>query len=151
MAVKTEVQSSVLPALETITRNEVKSAVNGQIAKGLGESMKQTLPNEIERLLLRPDVSNHVARTFSTAVTPILERHQRSHFKDLNTRICARIISDASRYIARNAHRDLESQKGDYHLAKRCATRTRERYTRLGTICQVPARTNQVHGHELST
>jgi hypothetical protein len=35
----------------------------------------KALPNEIERLLLRPDVSSHVARTFSSAVTPIIERH----------------------------------------------------------------------------
>ena len=98
MAVKAEVQNSVLPSLENITKTEVKAALNGQIAKGLGDSMNQvcpsfryyfffyffdsdeptcvqTLPNEIERLLLRPDVSNHVARTFSSAVTPIIERH----------------------------------------------------------------------------
>ena len=95
MAVKAEVQNSVLPSLENITKNEVKAVLNGQIAKGLGDSMShvcclfevcaphniddlvifQALPNEIERLLLRPDVSNHVARTFSSAITPIIERH----------------------------------------------------------------------------
>lgn len=41
MAVKAEVQNSVLPSLENITKNEVKSALNNQVAKGLGESMKQ--------------------------------------------------------------------------------------------------------------
>jgi len=94
MAVKAEVQNSVLPSLESITKTEVKIALNGQIAKGLGDSMNQVfllgfylvcdvdklvcvkaLPNEIEKLLLRPDVSSHVARTFSAAVTPIIERH----------------------------------------------------------------------------
>jgi hypothetical protein len=96
MAVKAEVQNSVLPSLENITKTEVRGALNGQIAKGLGDSMnqvfllrgfrfvcgidklacvKQALPNEIEKLLLRPDVSSHVARTFSAAVTPIIERH----------------------------------------------------------------------------
>ena len=95
MAVKAEVQNSVLPSLENITKTEVRSALNGQIAKGLGDSMnqvifsvvsalfvvltswlvKKALPNEIEKLLLRPDVSSHVARTFSAAVTPIIERH----------------------------------------------------------------------------
>jgi hypothetical protein len=44
MAVKAEVQSSVLPALENITRNEIKAAVNGQITRGLSESMKQARP-----------------------------------------------------------------------------------------------------------
>ncbi|KAI0256476.1 hypothetical protein BJV78DRAFT_1164626 [Lactifluus subvellereus] len=75
MAVKAEVQNSVLPSLENITKNEVKAVLNSQIAKGLGDSMSLALPSEIERLLLRPDVSNHVARTFSSAITPIIERH----------------------------------------------------------------------------
>jgi vacuolar-type H+-ATPase subunit E/Vma4 len=39
-AVKNEVTNSVLPSLEAITRNEIKNALNGQIAKGLGDSMK---------------------------------------------------------------------------------------------------------------
>ena len=41
MAVKAEVQNSVLPSLENITKNEVKFALNNQVAKGLGDSMKQ--------------------------------------------------------------------------------------------------------------
>ncbi|KZT56715.1 hypothetical protein CALCODRAFT_517943 [Calocera cornea HHB12733] len=74
-AVKQEVQSTVLPALEAIAKSEIRNSVNGQIAKGLGESMRTTLPNEIEKLLLRPDVSNHIARTFSSAVTPLVEKN----------------------------------------------------------------------------
>ncbi|TFY75795.1 hypothetical protein EWM64_g8217 [Hericium alpestre] len=75
MAVKTEVQTSVLPALENITKNEMKAALSGQIAKGLGDTMNKALPSEIERMLIRPDMSNHIARTFSSAITPIIERH----------------------------------------------------------------------------
>jgi len=41
MAVKAEVLNSVLPSLENITKTEVKAALNGQIAKGLGDSMNQ--------------------------------------------------------------------------------------------------------------
>lgn len=41
MAVKAEVQNSVLPALENITKSEVKAVLVGQIAKGLGDSMNQ--------------------------------------------------------------------------------------------------------------
>ena len=41
MAVKSEVQNSVLPALENITKAEVKAALNNQISKGLSDSMKQ--------------------------------------------------------------------------------------------------------------
>jgi hypothetical protein len=36
-AVKTEVQQSVLPSLETITRAEVKAVINEQVANGLIE------------------------------------------------------------------------------------------------------------------
>lgn len=35
MAVKSEVQNSVLPALENITKSEVKAALNDQVGRGL--------------------------------------------------------------------------------------------------------------------
>lgn len=41
MAVKTEVQNSVLPSLETITKNEVKAALGAQIARGVTDSIKE--------------------------------------------------------------------------------------------------------------
>ena len=44
MAVKSEVLNSVLPALENITKTEVKAALNNQISKGLTDSMKQVSP-----------------------------------------------------------------------------------------------------------
>lgn len=40
-AVKGEVQNSVLPSLENITKTEVKLALNNHVTKGLGESIKQ--------------------------------------------------------------------------------------------------------------
>lgn len=40
-AVRGEVQNSVLPSLENITKSEVKNAITYQITKGLGDSMKQ--------------------------------------------------------------------------------------------------------------
>lgn len=39
-AVKGEVQNSVLPSLENITKNEVKSAINNQMTRGLGDSVR---------------------------------------------------------------------------------------------------------------
>lgn len=45
-AVKNVIQNSVLPALETVTRSEVKAALNTQIAKGLSDSMKQVRSKE---------------------------------------------------------------------------------------------------------
>lgn len=43
MAVKTEVQNSVLPSLETITKNEVKAALGNQISRGVTDSIKQVM------------------------------------------------------------------------------------------------------------
>ena len=40
MAVKSEVQNSVLPSLENITKQEVKAALSNQIAKGVTDAMK---------------------------------------------------------------------------------------------------------------
>ena len=39
-AVKGEVQNSVLPSLENITKQEVKAALSTQIAKGVSDAMK---------------------------------------------------------------------------------------------------------------
>ena len=39
MAVKSEVQNSVLPSLENITKQEVKAALSNQIAKGVSDAM----------------------------------------------------------------------------------------------------------------
>jgi hypothetical protein len=39
MAVKNEVQNSVLPSLESITKNEVKAALNDQLGKGLVDNV----------------------------------------------------------------------------------------------------------------
>lgn len=122
MAVKAEVQGSVLPALENITKTEVKAALNNQISKGLADSMKQVgthlfksapslnpsqnLPNEIERLLLRPDVSNHIARTFSGAVTPIVEKH----VKDAITKTLIPTYSQQSSQMHQELSREIHGE-----------------------------------------
>ncbi|KAL0947371.1 hypothetical protein HGRIS_013487 [Hohenbuehelia grisea] len=74
MAVKSEVQNSVLPSLENITKTEVKSALNEQIGRGMTNFIGESLPVEIEKLLLRPDISGHFAHLLSTNLTPLLER-----------------------------------------------------------------------------
>ncbi|KAI9569057.1 hypothetical protein HD554DRAFT_2255678 [Boletus coccyginus] len=75
MAVKAEVQNSVLPALEHITRSEVRSALNEHVGRGLTEYIQNNLPVEIEKLLLRPDISNHFASILSTNLNPLIERY----------------------------------------------------------------------------
>ena len=74
-------QRTVLPALETMTRNEVKAALGSQIAMGVNESINKSLPVEMEKLLLRPDVSNHMTRTFTAAVTPLIEKNVRDQIQ----------------------------------------------------------------------
>jgi len=75
MAVKAEVQNSVLPALESITRVEVRSALNEHVGGGLAGYIQQSLPTEIEKLLLRPDISNHFANMLSSNLNPLIERY----------------------------------------------------------------------------
>ncbi|KAJ7093204.1 hypothetical protein C8R44DRAFT_815841 [Mycena epipterygia] len=75
MAVKSEVQNSVLPALENITKNEVKAALNDQVSAGFVEFISQSLPVEIEKLLLRPDISAHFAQMLSSNLAPLIDRH----------------------------------------------------------------------------
>lgn len=122
MAVKAEVQSSVLPALENITKTEVKAALNNQISKGLADSMKQVglqpvlmtssssysqaLPTEIERLLMRPDVSSHIARTFSGAVTPVIEKH----VKDAISKTLIPAYSQQSAAMHQELSREMHSE-----------------------------------------
>lgn len=78
---KGEMQRTILPALENMTRNEVKTALGSQIAKGISESINKSLPAEIEKLLLRPDVSAHMSRTFTAAVTPLIEKNVRDQIQ----------------------------------------------------------------------
>ncbi|KAL4065366.1 hypothetical protein J3A83DRAFT_4375900 [Scleroderma citrinum] len=75
MAVKAEVQNSVLPALEHITRTEVRAALNEHVGRGLTEYIQNNLPIEMEKLLLRPDVSSHFASILSTNLNPLIERY----------------------------------------------------------------------------
>ncbi|TRM62731.1 hypothetical protein BD626DRAFT_498259 [Schizophyllum amplum] len=75
IAVKSEVQNSVLPALENITRNEVKAALNERVGRGMVEFMSQSLPGEIEKMITRPDMAQHFSNIISSALVPAIERH----------------------------------------------------------------------------
>lgn len=39
-AIKSEVQNTVLPALEVITKNEIKAALGNQVSKGIADTLK---------------------------------------------------------------------------------------------------------------
>ncbi|TFK54827.1 hypothetical protein OE88DRAFT_1622996 [Heliocybe sulcata] len=113
MAVKNEVLNSVLPSLENITKNEVKSLVNGQIAKGVADAVKQSLPNEIERMLMRPDVSTHFARNFSTTVTPIIERQIKDTVSKTLIPAYSQQTSSVHQEISREMHAEISSLRKD--------------------------------------
>ncbi|CAA7267926.1 unnamed protein product [Cyclocybe aegerita] len=74
MAVKTEIQNSVLPALETMTKTELKTAFNEQVATTLADLVSRQLPPELEKSLLRSSISNHYAGLLSSNLAPAIER-----------------------------------------------------------------------------
>jgi signal recognition particle GTPase len=105
-AIKSEVQNTVLPALEAITKNEIKAALGNQVAKGIADSLKSALPGELERLLLRSDISAHIARTFTTNVTPLVERQIKESF----TKTLIPAFQQASQAMQVDLARDVSSE-----------------------------------------
>ncbi|KAG8820860.1 hypothetical protein FRC17_010001 [Serendipita sp. 399] len=106
-----KVEDGIQSKLSTVIGKEfkdqqVRQALDMQIVRGIGESMNQTLPNEIERLLLRPDVSNHVARTFSSAVTPLIERH----VKDSITRTLIPAYQESTTEMYDHLYREINEE-----------------------------------------
>ncbi|KAF5373132.1 hypothetical protein D9758_001691 [Tetrapyrgos nigripes] len=106
VAVKAEVQNSVLPALENITKNEVKAALNDQVGRGLVDYISQSLPGEIEKLLMRPDISSHFSHLLSANLTPLIERH----VKDAIQKTLIPVYSQQSSAMHQDLIRDLRSE-----------------------------------------
>ncbi|TFY60695.1 hypothetical protein EVJ58_g4976 [Rhodofomes roseus] len=126
MAVKNEVQNSVLPSLENITKNEVKAALGNQISKGLSESFKQNLPTEIERMLLRPEISSQIARNVSNAVSPVIERQ----VKETVTKNLIQVYQQQSNMmhqeLSREIHNEIMGLKQDVKGWQEAAFRSQE-------------------------
>ncbi|KAJ7582598.1 hypothetical protein C8J56DRAFT_955205 [Mycena floridula] len=80
MAVKSEVQNSVLPALENITKAEVKAALSEQLGRVMTQVIGDALPVEMEKLLMRPDISPHLSRVLSASLSPTIERYVKDTF-----------------------------------------------------------------------
>ncbi|KAH9842849.1 uncharacterized protein C8Q71DRAFT_224221 [Rhodofomes roseus] len=126
MAVKNEVQNSVLPSLENITKTEVKAALGNQISKGLSESFKQNLPTEIERMLLRPEISSQIARNVSNAVSPVIERQ----VKETVTKNLIQVYQQQSNMmhqeLSREIHNEIMGLKQDVKGWQEAAFRSQE-------------------------
>jgi hypothetical protein len=73
MAVKNEVQLSVLPSLEAIVKNEIKNTLADHVGRGMADYIGHNLPTEIERVFRRPDTSKHLSQLLSSSFTPIIE------------------------------------------------------------------------------
>lgn len=136
MAVKSEVQTSVLPSLENITRNEVRAALHEQVELGLLDNITkvclilalvvcllkplfaQGLPVEMEKLLLRPNISGHFANILTSALTPMIERH----IKEILTTSFFQFHSQQSASMHQELMRELrgeistiKSELGNWH------------------------------------
>lgn len=66
----------------------------------------QTLPLEIEKLILRPDVATHVARTFSSSVSPTIERH----VKEAITKTLIPAYSQQSVNLHQELHQEMRAE-----------------------------------------
>ncbi|ESK88309.1 wd40 repeat-containing nuclear protein [Moniliophthora roreri MCA 2997] len=106
MAVKNEVQNSVLPSLENITKNEVRAALNDQVGTGLVDYIGQSLPMEIEKLLLRPDVSAHFSHLLSNNLTTLIDRH----IKDAVSKNLLPLYSQQSSAMHQEFMRELRNE-----------------------------------------
>ena len=69
------------------------------------------MPVEIERLLLRPDVSSHVARTFSSAVTPVIEKHVKDAITNTLIPAYTQISSSMHQELSREIHSEILNLK----------------------------------------
>ena len=69
------------------------------------------MPVEIERLLLRPDVSSHVARTFSSAVTPVIEKHVKDAITNTLIPAYTQISSSMHQELSREIHGEILNLK----------------------------------------
>ncbi|KAK7049242.1 hypothetical protein VNI00_005843 [Paramarasmius palmivorus] len=106
MAVKSEVQNSVLPSLENITKNEVRSALDDQVGSGLVDYIGRSLPVEIEKLLLRPDVSSHFSHLLSNNLSTLIDRH----IKDAVSKNILAAYSQQSSALHQEFMRELRSE-----------------------------------------
>lgn len=141
-AVRSEVQNSVLPSLENITKTEVKMAVNNHLSKGLSDSMSKvsTLPSLFLKHGLSAsaliDTGSRVGEdadqtrgcepdlTQSGQCCLALRGAQRQgcYHEDVDPRISSPIFGDASGSVPRNSVRDIQPQEGGDCMADGCTS-----------------------------
>ncbi|EAU88362.2 hypothetical protein CC1G_05128 [Coprinopsis cinerea okayama7 len=126
MAVKSEVQNSVLPSLENITKNEVKTALNEQVGRGLVDVINQSLPIEIEKLFTRPDISNHFAHVISANLTPLIERQVKDAVVKAFVPVFSQQASSLHQELIREVRGEINGLKSELNAWKNDALRGHE-------------------------
>ncbi|KAF9072939.1 hypothetical protein BDP27DRAFT_1360693 [Rhodocollybia butyracea] len=113
VAVKNEVQNSVLPSLENLTRTEVREALNDQVGRGLVDVISQRIPVEMEKLLTRPDISGHFSHLLTTQLTPLIERHIKEAVSKTLLPMYSQQSSAMHQDLLRELRNELHSFKND--------------------------------------
>ncbi|KIK63644.1 hypothetical protein GYMLUDRAFT_40712 [Collybiopsis luxurians FD-317 M1] len=113
VAVKNEVQNSVLPSLEAITRNEVRDALNDQVGRGLVDVIGQRIPVELEKLLTRSDISGHFSHLLSSQLTPLIERHVKEAVNKTLIPVYSQQSSAMHQDLLRELRNELHSFKSE--------------------------------------
>lgn len=84
------------------------------------------MPNEIERLLMRPEVSNHIARTFSAAITPLVERQVKETITKSLIPAYTQQSSAMHQELTREIHSEILNLKKEVITWQSDALRTQE-------------------------
>ncbi|KAJ3932683.1 MAG: hypothetical protein NXY57DRAFT_92220 [Lentinula lateritia] len=126
VAVKNEVQTSVLPSLEAITRNEVRDALNDQVGRGLVDVISQRIPVEMEKLLTRPDISGHYSHILSSQLTPMIERHLKEAVNKTFIPVYSQQSTAMHQELVRELKNELHSFKSEMNSWQNEMIRTQE-------------------------
>ncbi|KIY67801.1 hypothetical protein CYLTODRAFT_375346 [Cylindrobasidium torrendii FP15055 ss-10] len=83
VAVKNEVQNSVLPALENITKGEVRHALNDHVGRAVNELISHRIPNEMENVMLRPDFTGKLSQAIVGTLSAVIDRQVKQTVSDV--------------------------------------------------------------------
>lgn len=88
--------------------------------------MYQSLPNEIEKLLLRPDISAHFAHLLSSNLTPLLERQVKEAVTKTFLPVFSQQSSSYHQEVLRELRTEMHSLKSEVTAWQNDAFRNQE-------------------------
>lgn len=86
----------------------------------------QSLPVEIEKLLLRPDISNHFAHILSSNLTPLIERNIKEAVNKTFLPVYSQQSSVMHQEVLRELHAEIHSVKAELTSWQSDAFRSQE-------------------------